>query len=54
MIYLTILIAQFPLLLYSRLYLRANGDMGGSIGVSQFETEANNRFLTGLVHLRSD
>jgi hypothetical protein len=43
MIYLTIVIAQFPLLLYPRLYLRADGDMGGSIGVSQFETEANKR-----------
>jgi hypothetical protein len=45
MIYLTIAIAQFPLLLYSRLYLRADGDMGGSIGVSQFETEANKQVL---------
>jgi hypothetical protein len=36
MIYLTIVIAQFPLPLYPRLYLRADGDMGGSIGVSQF------------------
>lgn len=53
MIYLTIVIAQFPLLLYSRLYLRADGDVGGSIGVSQFETKANDRFLTGVVHLRS-
>jgi hypothetical protein len=35
MICLTIAIAQFQLLLYSRLYLRADGDMGGSIGVSQ-------------------
>jgi hypothetical protein len=45
MIYLTIVIAQFPLLLYSRLYLRADGDMGGSIGVSQFETEGQQQLL---------
>jgi hypothetical protein len=38
-------VAQFPLLLYSRLHLRADGDMGGSISVSQFETEANNGVL---------
>ena len=45
MIYLTIVIARFPLLLYPRLYLRADGDMGSSIGVSQFETEANKWIL---------
>jgi hypothetical protein len=46
MIYLTIMIAQLPILLYPRLYLRADGDMGGSIVVSQFETEVNKLVLT--------